>query len=101
MKVKNNSKVPITIGHITIAPDQVEEIDDTLLYQPRVQGLRACADLIFPFDTEERAAAQVEPPAPVAPEPTPKRVVLDIHTDVPAPKDEVVTEEKPSFRKRK
>ena len=93
MNVKNASKVPIEIGHTSIAPGQVASIDDTLLYQPRVQKLRADGDLVFPFIADVPVAPPVEPPAP-------KKVVLEIHTDVPV-QDEVTLEEKPSFRKRK
>jgi hypothetical protein len=97
MQVKNNSKVPIEIGHTIIAPGQVASIEDTLLYQPRVQSLRASGDLIFPFTGETVASVQ---PAPVEPQ----RRVLEIVTVVPPPTDNVditMTEEEKPRSKRK
>jgi hypothetical protein len=87
MQVKNTSKEPIEIGHTTIAPEKVEEIDDSLLYQPRVQTLRACGKLNFPF---------VEPPAPSAPAERPKltKKILDLVTEVKAPTESLVIEPK-------
>lgn len=83
MNVKNLSKVPIEIGHTTIGPNQVADIEEALLYQPRVQALRACGDLLFPFTGEPPV-----PPAPVEPF-QPGRRALDLVTEVPPPVDQV------------
>lgn len=77
MQVKNASKVAIEIGHTVIAPGKVENISDTLLYQPRVQALKANGDLIFPFHMVD-----ADTPAP-AEQPVTK--VLALHTDVTSP----------------
>ena len=108
MKVKNNSKTVIEIGHTKIAPGKDEEVEDILLYQPRVQTLRAIGELTFPFTGEPPA-----PPAPVEPShkltfaPAPQKplekLVLETHTDVKAPESKVELkeeEERPRSKRR-
>jgi hypothetical protein len=84
MKVKNQSKMPIEIGHTTIAPGKVVEIEDSLLYQSRAQSLRANGDLIFPFEGEPPAPKPVQ----VGPE-VHKPKVLELVDDVKAPESKV------------
>jgi hypothetical protein len=86
MNVKNNSKVPIAIGHITVIPGGVANIDETLLYQPRVQALKANGDLAFPFVAEVVPAAPVEQPKP--------KVVLNLKTEVKSPETVLVVSPK-------
>lgn len=103
MNVKNTTNTPITIGHTVLVPGAVVDIDETLLYQPRVQSLRASGALIFPFVADAPPAARSEP--------TVKALVLEIATEV-KPESSVsleamkelalgIDDDSPKYRKRR
>ena len=82
MKTKNASARGVKIGRHYIPPGAVVAIPDDLLFKKRQQRLKA--DKVLEFPVKEEAAKEEE---------APKKVVLEVSTDVANPEIEVEVEE--------
>jgi hypothetical protein len=87
MKVKNAGKKGIDIGRTHLAPGQVVDVQDDLLFKPRQQRLKNEGVLVFPLVESlppEKIIAVSDPtPVEVLPDDQDKKVTVFVVDNIP------------------